>query len=238
MTNWLKQSTAVTINLGPFVDATDGGTPETALSLPQAEVRLSKNGGAFAQKNESTTATHGEEGQYLCPLNTTDTNTLGTLRVCVYIAGARPVSVDFMVVPANVWDSMFGSASLLVQLADNVSHGGTGADMTMDTSALGALVLTSLSNSGIMGGTPNNTFKNTIATAVLAAMESTTVAEGYAADGAAATPAQLLHMIYSAVSQFVVSGTALTTKKIDGTTTAMTFTLDSATAPTSRTRTG
>lgn len=61
-------------------------------------------------------------------------------------------------------------------------------------------------------------------------------AEAYAADGAVPTLSQMLYMMWSAIGDFAISGTTLTCKKLDGSTTAMTFTLDSATAPTSRTR--
>jgi hypothetical protein len=61
--------------------------------------------------------------------------------------------------------------------------------------------------------------------------------ETYAADGAVPTLEQLLLMIYSALTQFGVSGTTITCKKLDGSTTSMVFTTDSATAPTERTRT-
>jgi hypothetical protein len=60
--------------------------------------------------------------------------------------------------------------------------------------------------------------------------------ESYATDGSAATAAELLYMIYSLLGEFSVSGTTLTAKKLDGSTTAGTFTLDSGTAPTSITR--
>ena len=63
-----------------------------------------------------------------------------------------------------------------------------------------------------------------------------TLTEAYAADGAAATPAQLLYMLWSALAEFAIIDTTVTAKKLDGVTAAMTFTLDSATAPTSRTR--
>jgi hypothetical protein len=120
----LRQSTAITLPLGPFVDATDGVTPETGLSLTQAETRLSKNGGTFAQKTDSGTATHGEEGNYLVSLDATDTGTLGRLRVSVYVSGALPVWVDAMVMPANVWDAFFGTDKLEV---DVTQFGGTNA---------------------------------------------------------------------------------------------------------------
>lgn len=109
--NVLKQSTAVTIKLGPFVDATNGVTAEDALTITQADVRLSKNGGNIAQKNEATSATHDEIGYYDVPLDTTDTNTVGTLRVMVSESGALPVFRDFQIVEEAVYDALFGSGA-------------------------------------------------------------------------------------------------------------------------------
>jgi len=62
------------------------------------------------------------------------------------------------------------------------------------------------------------------------------VPEGYAADGAAFTPIQALYMLWSLFAERSIVGTTLTAKKLDGSTTSMTFTLDSATTPTSQTR--
>lgn len=122
MTMWLKQSTAVTVKMGPFVDSTDGATAETGLTISQADIRLSKNGGNIAQSNNAAGATHDELGYYDIPLDTTDTNTLGTLRVLISESGALPVWQDFMVVPANVWDSLFGADKLQVH-ADEITAG-------------------------------------------------------------------------------------------------------------------
>ena len=112
MGSWLKQSTAVTVKLGPFLDSTDGDTEEIALTIAQADILLSKNGGAFAQTNNVAGATHDTKGLYGVPLDTTDTNTLGELRVYIHESGALAVWETFMVVPANVWDSMFGADKL------------------------------------------------------------------------------------------------------------------------------
>ncbi len=60
--------------------------------------------------------------------------------------------------------------------------------------------------------------------------------EGYAADGATATPSQMMYMLWSLMAEKSISSTTLTAKKIDGTTSAMTFTLSDATSPTSITR--
>jgi len=115
---WLKQSTAVTVKIGPFLDETDGKTAETALTIAQADVRLSKNGGDIAQKNEATSCTHDELGIYDCPLDATDTGTLGRLQLWVHESGALPVWHEFMIVPANVWDSLFASDRLQVDVRE------------------------------------------------------------------------------------------------------------------------
>lgn len=113
MSTWLKQSTAATVKMGPFVDDVDGYTPETGLSIAQADIRVSKNGGAFAQTHNATGATHDENGYYGVPLDTTDTATLGSVRVAIFMAGALPVWQDFQILPANVYDSLIAGTDLL-----------------------------------------------------------------------------------------------------------------------------
>lgn len=115
---WIKQSTAITIKIGPFVDDTDGKTAETALTLSQADIVLSKNGGAFAQKNESSSATHDTKGYYACAIDTTDTNTLGVLSVAIHESGALPIRQDYQVVTPLVWDSLFGADRLQVDVQE------------------------------------------------------------------------------------------------------------------------
>lgn len=110
----LKQSTSSTLLLGPFVDSVDGVTAETALTIAQADVRLWKEGGTTAaQKNEATTCTHRENGYYTCPINTTDSNTLGILSVFVNESGALPIRQDYCVVPANIYDSIVLGTDLI-----------------------------------------------------------------------------------------------------------------------------
>ena len=113
---YLKQSTAATIKLGPFVDDSDGKTAETELTISQADIRLSKNGGDIAQTHNSAGATHDELGYYNVPLDTTDTNTLGTLKVIVSESGALPVFADFMVITAEAYDTLCGTDHFTVDL--------------------------------------------------------------------------------------------------------------------------
>lgn len=115
--NILKQSTAVTVKLGAFVDDSDGKTAETGLTISQADIRLSKNGGDFAQTHNAAGATHDEFGYYDITLDTTDTNTLGRLRVAVSESGALPVWQDFLVVTANVYDTLCSTDTFDVNVA-------------------------------------------------------------------------------------------------------------------------
>lgn len=115
----LKQSTAVTVSFGPFTDATDGVTLETglvsALDHVSTGIKLSKNGAALAVRNlgaagsptgVTTPSTYDANGNYRVTLDTTDTATLGRLRMqYTDSATCLPVWDDFMVVPANVYDA-------------------------------------------------------------------------------------------------------------------------------------
>ena len=76
---------------------------------------------------------------------------------------------------------------------------------------------------------------NTECDTALSDYGTTAITESYATDGSAATPEQMLYMIWASLSEFAISGTTITAKKLDGST-AMTFTLDDGTDPTSRTR--
>lgn len=113
---YLKQSTAVTLKIGPFLDETDGKTAETGLTIAQADVRLSKNGADIAQKTESTSCTHDELGVYGCPVDATDTGTLGRLQLWVHESGALPVFHEYMVVTANFYDSICSTDTLQADL--------------------------------------------------------------------------------------------------------------------------
>jgi len=77
---------------------------------------------------------------------------------------------------------------------------------------------------------------STFALAMADAVWDEVLTESYAADGAAATPAQALYLIMQSLHEFSISGTTRTVKKLDGSTTAATFTLDDGDEPTSTTR--
>lgn len=99
-----------------MLDETDGKTAETTLTITQPDIRLKKNGANWAQKNAAQTLSHEENGFYEVTLDATDTGTLGLLRLAVFESGALPVWEDFMVVTANVYDSLFSTDVLDVSV--------------------------------------------------------------------------------------------------------------------------
>lgn len=87
----LDNAHTASIKMGPFLNENDGKTVLDSLTIVQADIRLSKNDGAFAQKSDASSATHDENGWYDVPLNNTDTNTGGNLLVAIHATGALPV---------------------------------------------------------------------------------------------------------------------------------------------------
>jgi len=104
----LRQSTAASFPAGPFLDGTNGSTPETGLAISASDVRLSKNGATIAAMNSSTSPEHMAAGYYKVEVDTTDTGTLGTAYWDINMSGALPVWGNFSVVTANYWDTKYG----------------------------------------------------------------------------------------------------------------------------------
>jgi len=133
--NYFRQSTSATFRFGPFVSESDGYTPVTNLSISASDVRLSKDGGSFAAKSDSTSGVHDEFGYYNITMNATDTASAGPLRAAVDMAGALPVWEDFTVLPANVYDSLVAGTDTLEAVMVSATSGGTSAifGTTIDT---------------------------------------------------------------------------------------------------------
>lgn len=132
---WLREATAVTLKIGPFLDRTDGATSEPGLSIAYTDVMLSKNGGNFANKAETSSCTHDEHGWYDCDLNTTDTGTLGRLQLSCFMTGALPVWHEFMVLDAVTYDALVGGSDNLVTDLSSAALSDLNAEVvdTLDT---------------------------------------------------------------------------------------------------------
>jgi len=115
---FLKQSTAATLRIGPFMDIADGVTPETGITLGAADqAEILKATGATVDITAATfAAITGADGWYDLSLTTSHTDTLGMITVIVQDASVcLPVFVRAMVLPANVFDSLVaGSDNLQV----------------------------------------------------------------------------------------------------------------------------
>jgi hypothetical protein len=127
----LKQSTVQVIPFGPILDKGDGVTLETAAGIitslddPTTGIMLSKNGGTLAVREQGAhfvASTYDAHGCFKVSLSAIDTGTLGRLRVIhTEPATYLPVWQDYMIVPANVWDSLFGADLLDVNVAEQAN---------------------------------------------------------------------------------------------------------------------
>lgn len=250
MTVFLKEATAATVLIGPFVDSTDGYTPETALTITAAEVLISKNGGALAAKAEASAATHTSIGYYTVALDTDDTDGRGALKIVVNEAGAFPVWLDCAVLSVEAWEALFNAKTFPA----NVTWWNGSAVGAPDTAGYPKVTIKDGTGTGELDTLSGKVLlqDGAVTAAVVATgaidadalaadviadiFQGTALTQSYATDGAAATPAQLLYMIWAMLAEKSVSGTTLTVKQLNGSTTAMTFTLNSATDPTSITR--
>jgi len=123
---FLREDTAVDVAVGPFLDSTDGITPETALSITQPDILLKKNANAWAQKSAAQTLSHESNGWYEVALSTTDTDTPGHLMLAITESGALPVWHEFTVINTQVYDSLFGALNADKLETDNTQWlGGT-----------------------------------------------------------------------------------------------------------------
>ena len=118
----LKQSATAILTLGPFLDSTDGNTVEAGLTIAQANVRISKNGGDFAQKGNASASVYDEAGFYKSSVSVVDTGTLGHLKVAVHMTGSLSVWADYSVVDKNYWTAKYSSDILDV---NTIQVGGT-----------------------------------------------------------------------------------------------------------------
>ena len=128
MTIPLKQSTASQeIPLGHFLDSTDGDTEEDGLTIANTDIKLWKNGTTTLANKNSGGATNISNGVYHATLDATDTNTLGPLVIFVHVSGALAVRVECVVYPSNVYDSLFSTDRLQVDVRE---MGSSALDLT------------------------------------------------------------------------------------------------------------
>jgi hypothetical protein len=110
----LKQGTASTVMIGPFLDITDGNTQENGLTIANTEIKLHKKDAVALVDKSAGGATSVGSGYYTIALDAADTDTLGDLTIIVHqVANALPTKFVAKVVEANVYDSLYGTGDNL-----------------------------------------------------------------------------------------------------------------------------
>jgi len=164
---------------------------------------------------------------------------IATDRVVILIEHVHPITQ----IAHQIWDddlsahTTAGSAGKAVQ--DIETDTGTTLPATLATLATATALSTVDANVDAILVDTGTTLPATLAALndlSITDVLTTQMTEAYAADGTAPTLAQCLFMIQQTIGEFSISGTTITAKQLDGTTTAATFTLDDASTPTSRTR--
>lgn len=134
----LRQSTAVTLKLGPLVDPTDPSARVEGLTLTAGEVYISKGtSGAFAAKNDSNDPVEDANGYYDYQLDATDTGTLGVLTVDLIEAGTAAIAFlaikpEYVVIDPVVWDALYGANGTDYLQVDVVQSAGATAPTVSD----------------------------------------------------------------------------------------------------------
>lgn len=143
MNQILRQSTVATISFGPVsvegegerwagsglssvvtVGSSGAAVIITALDDVATGIMLSKNGGTLTMREQGgnfVATVYDAHGCFKVSLSAIDTGTLGRLRVIHTSATYLPVYQDFMVAPQQVWDSLFGSDKLDVNVAEQAN---------------------------------------------------------------------------------------------------------------------
>ena len=123
---YLKTNTATTITVGPFLDKTDGITPEVALTATNEKLTMvvdnagspvlaiDANATASGGSNDFVHVTNDDGGYYTLELAAANVNYLGgALLSITYATDHCPVFHEFTILPAQVYDSLIAGTDLL-----------------------------------------------------------------------------------------------------------------------------
>lgn len=168
----LRQSTAKIVTIGPFVDVTDGYTPETGITLGAADsAKIIKAAAGAGVSIAGNTWAHVTDGVYNLSLTASDTDTLGPLLALVRDDSVcrGPVTQQFVVLPAEVYDSLVAGTDLLQVDAQQIDGDATAATNiakaanTMVPFVVQASSTTSVVNTDLTEGTDDHYIGRTVA---------------------------------------------------------------------------
>ncbi len=165
---YLKQNTMAYITIGPVLDKTDGVTNEDGLTVTNFSGVIMKETHATATTHtdftpSATAATAwgmsaiGHGGFYQLRVPAAEINFVGSAMIGLwYTAEALPMWAEFMVIPANVYDSMMGTDLLDINVSKINETSQTAAD-------IGSLVLTIRANTPATAVSDISTIKGNVA---------------------------------------------------------------------------
>lgn len=123
---FMKTNTATRVTVGPFLDKTDGITPEVSLTVTSEKLTLVVDTGgvptlildaaptASGGNNDMVHITGDDAGFYDLELAAADVNYVGRAMLALTdVATHCPVFHEFMILPANVYDSLVGGSDNL-----------------------------------------------------------------------------------------------------------------------------
>lgn len=131
MTIPIRKNTAQIITVGPFLDKTDGVTPELSLTVTGCHITLvadtadgnaptlviDADATASGGDNDLVHVTNDNAGYYSLELTAAQTNRNGHGRLCINDDDVHcPVFHDVVFLEANVFDSLYGTDILQVDL--------------------------------------------------------------------------------------------------------------------------
>ena len=117
----LKQSTGVTVRVGPFIDKTDGLTPETGITLGAAdEAELLKGTAGAATVDISGndwSAITSSDGWYDLGLTASNTDTVPFLTIVIQDdSECLPVFMEFVVINADYYDTKYSGTTITADI--------------------------------------------------------------------------------------------------------------------------
>lgn len=168
---------------------------------------------------------------------------------CVFAISKSGADENFTLFRATSFDATGGAAERLVTgvkassgytiaNGDRVRVYAAYPDVVVATNGIDSGSLTTAAIAAINNGMATEADIDALENISVAEILTTAMTESYAADGAAPTLTQAILAIQQRLLDAARSGTTLTVRQLDGTTTAMTIALDDATDPTSISRTG
>lgn len=214
-----------------LVSQADAKLLKGSATLAAGDVQVSKDGGAFANLTTLPAVTPAGGKAIKVTLSATEMT-------------ADNVTVVFSDAAGSEWCDLIvniaTAARQIDDLATQASIAGVQSDTNDIQTRLPAVLVGGRMDSSVGAAAADTLTASALATdavnEIADGVRARQLTESYAADGVAPTLEQALLLIQQMLTEMSIAGTTMTIKKLDGTTTAATLTLNDATTPTSVTR--